>query len=194
MAKQYVTVARAQQNKALSNVSSAILTDLIGAASAMIAKYCDNDFTQQSYTDVLDGNGLPVIQLRQVGLTALTSVTIQENTTSTSIATGSFTSDASTGRIGFAESNTSSFTYFPRGYQNITIVYTAGQATVPEDVQEATVQAVYALYQNNASQNNPNVTKEKMGEYSRELRDTNTTMALTQTVKDLLFGHVRFEV
>jgi len=190
----YVTVARAQQNKYLAQVSSTILTERIKAASAMIAKYCDNDFTNQAYTDVLDGLGLPVIQLGQVGLSVLTSVNIQEGTTDNSIAVGSFTSDASTGRLGFAESNTSSFYVFPRGYQNITVVYTAGETHIPEDVQEATVQLTYNLSVPNDSKVSPSVKSLKMGEYSEALNDTTTTIALNQSVKDLLFGHIRFEV
>jgi len=191
---QYVTVARAQQNKALSNVSSAVLTDLIQAASAMVARYCDNDFTQQSYTDVLDGNGLDVIPLRQVGITAITSVTITEGATSTSLDTSNFAYEAGTGILGFAEDSTATYAWFPKGFQNVTVVYTAGEDEVPQDIQEATVQITYAMYAANASNVSPDKQQERMGEYSVTYRDASVHSVLSQAGVDLLAGHKRYEV
>ena len=194
MARQYVTVARAQQNKYLANVSTSILENRIKAASELVYRYCDNDFTVNTYTDVLDGNGLDWIQLRQVHITSLTSCSIVSGNTTDTIDTSDLSYDPGTGRVGFAEGNSASTNIFYKGFQNVTIVYGAGEDPIPEDVQEATVQIVYALSENNDSEQSPAITEEQMGEYKWKRGGTGQSTAIPQTAKDLLLGHVRFEV
>jgi len=57
----------------------------------------------------------------------------------------------------------------PRGSLNIRIDYTAGYATIPQDVQEACVQIILAMYQQGLV--NQAVKSERIGEYDYTLKD-----------------------
>jgi hypothetical protein len=57
-----------------------------------------------------------------------------------------------------------SFVPFVRGYQNFRVIYSAGYATIPEEIQQAVAEIASSVYQNMAT--NPNLQSENLGGYS----------------------------
>ena len=160
---QYVTLERAKLNPSLANVDDSLLTILIKSASAVVYKYCNNDFTAQTYTDTVNGKGLSFLYLHNMYQDALVSVKqrVSGSASFAEIDKTLITIDSTTGMlyyIGNADA-------FERGLQNYEVSYTVTQA-VPEDVQEAVVQMMYATNASNNSTLNPELKSEKMGEHS----------------------------
>jgi hypothetical protein len=194
-----ITLARAQQNAALANVNTTELQDLIDAASAYIERYCDRKFTAGSTTEKIDGNDLDYIFVKNSYITALTSLTITESDgTETSVAPGNLGFDANRDncRIWFDEDNGSAFWWFPKGYQNITVTYSYGYSTIPEDLQEACVQMVVNMYSMNSSASDPNLISESLGEYSYTKGSTLTDPTkkeglLTPQIRQILDSYCR---
>lgn len=104
-----------------------LLQTLITAASVAIANYISRDIVSQSYTDVLDGTNGRVMVLPNSPITAIASVTIDGKT----IPAGSVTTP------GFYFTPTKIILngyYFSKGYGNVVITYTAGFASIPQDI------------------------------------------------------------
>lgn len=119
--------------------TDAILTQLANAVSADCARYCAREFLEQVHTDELyDGDGTPVLRLRQYPVSAVASLV------------------SDTGGVALTEGPDKDFVwyqnglvkliwgYFPRGLQNVTVTYTAGyqQTALPYDLKMAVLQAV----------------------------------------------------
>jgi len=183
------TVARAKRHASLSGVNSTLLENLLSAAGRIIEDYCGREFESGSHTERHTGDGTAQVWLRHFPITALTSVTITDgNGTDYSIDTGEFDYDASTregdGRLWFypwVEGTSRDYNVFPTGQtKNVSIVYTAGFSTMPDDIQEACIKIALALYGQGAT-SKPGVTSFKMGEYS-ETRGTGSTKAEIDTL------------
>jgi hypothetical protein len=119
------------------NADESLLQSMVTAVSAEIATYCERGFTSQSYTEVRNGNGQDAMSLlnppcTSVGSLAINTVAIQP--APDAISSGySFDSERIYVR-GFPGSGPSSAFNFGRivfepGFQNVTIVYTAGYFT-----------------------------------------------------------------
>ena len=80
--------------------------------------------------------------------------------------------------------------HFPRGRLNIRIDYTAGFATIPQAIQEASVQLVLDLY--NAGLVNNTLKKATLGTGSFELQEQSTTAVLSGKVSMLLSPYVDY--
>ena len=145
-----INAARAAMIPSLIDIDAAYLTVLISAASNLVIKHCRRDFVSTVYTDeVYDGDGTYVLLLRQFPVTALTSVkTVESDGNEETCLTAQFRVDYDIGEIRHIPECTCAYTYFPAGYRNIKVSYTAGFAVVPEDVQEATAQTIAWLYAN----------------------------------------------
>lgn len=106
-----------------------LLQRLLTAASIAIANYINRDIVSQSYTDVIDGTGGRVMVLPNYPISAVASVTIDGNI----IPVGSVT----TSGFYFTKSAVILNGYsFCRGYGNVSITYTAGFATIPQDLEQ----------------------------------------------------------
>jgi len=199
-----ITLARARQNAALTDVSDADLTTLINAASAYVERYCDRKFEAATATsEKLDGNDLDYIHVKNNYVTGVTSCTITEGDgTETEIGAGNLGFDNQTDncRIFFDEDNASPFAFFPWGYQNITITYTYGYDSVPDDVQEACAQMVKNIYSQSSSSRDPALQSERLGEYQYTIRGDMGSASggsnggggiLTAQVEQLLASYVR---
>ena len=170
-----ITLARARQNGALANVSDADLQVLIDAASTYIELYCDRKFESSTATsEKHDGNDLDYIFLKNNYVSSVTALTITEGDgTETTIDPTNVGIDNSTDncRLYFDEDNSSSFAFFPRGFQNITVTYQYGYSIIPADVQEACVQMVKNAYSQNTGGYNPAFSSERLGDYSYTLNN-----------------------
>lgn len=182
-----ITVARAQAAEQLTSVASTRLTSLIASASAAIERHCNRRFVSQSFTETHDGDGASELILEHFPLISLTSVTIiEDDGTEVAIAATEFRTKAGVGLIRFKPDSTAAYRWFPEGFQNVRIVQTAGFASVPEDVQEACVLLVAALYA--GERKDAGVSSEKLGDYSVTLRDL-AAGTMPENVKSLLSSY-----
>lgn len=119
----------------------AVLQDLITAASAAVETYTARKFTQDSYTELYDGTGLPHLVLRQAPVASVTSVKLDGQ----ELPADDY---AVYGQTGVLRRKTG---YWPEGVQNIEVSYTAGYASVPPDVEQAAILLVAAWYKTDIS-------------------------------------------
>ena len=161
-----IVLARAQQLPTLASVNAAYLANLISAASTAIERYCKRVFGSAAYvSEVYDGNGSTAMFLLNFPITALTSVVVLESDgTTTTLAGTGFDIDAGIGEIRFERDCSTDYCYFPSGFQNLQVNYTAGFATIPADLQEACAQYCAWLYAGSAVM--AGVQSEKLGDYA----------------------------
>jgi hypothetical protein len=123
----------------------ALLSRLITAESSVILKFIGGNIAEQPYTEVRDGaegKGLYEMQLRNVPVNAVASLTINGNAIPAS-------ADGGIGAPGYAfdDSRIRLCGYqFARGRGNVVVSYTAGYATTPPDIEEACIELVALRY------------------------------------------------
>ncbi len=160
-----VLVARAQQAPQLAAVNATLLASLIAAGSAAFERWTHRRFALASYVEVRNGEGLDSIILNRYPVVSLTSVTIKDDDDVETIIAGTeFRVEADTGIVRFKPSSTADYSTFPKGFQNVSIIYSAGCADIPEDVQEAVVQIVAWLLSGDTA--DPAMSAETLGDYS----------------------------
>jgi len=147
----------------------------ITSASSAVESFCRRTFASTAHTETRDGTGLDHIYLWETPITALTSVTITDTSDGSedSISTDEFQYDEDTGKLRFkpwTDGASRVWDYFPSGFQNLSIAYTAGYSTIPEVVQEATAQlaAAYA----NTGNRDASMQSESIGGYSYTIAAT----------------------
>lgn len=124
----------------LDTDADALLQRMIDAASATIERFCGRTFLQATYTEVRDGSGQNRMTVRHIPLTAVASVTVNDKPVSAR-------PSASGNGFVFDEYGVKLTGYtFTDGYQNVVIQYTAGFATVPDDVEMACCELVSLKY------------------------------------------------
>lgn len=193
-----VSVARAKRKKALANQSNDLLGDLLGAASDAAEQWCDRVFASAARTEVHNGNGTRDLFVKAIPITAITSITVTDangDTESLDVAAGTpdVVYEANSGRISFGPHNSSSFDEWPDDFpQNISVVYTAGYATIPDDVQEAVVLIAVQMMKQAGTYSNPAYTQERMGEHSYTRVGADEPL-ITPAVEALLGKYRRLE-
>jgi len=160
-----ITVARAQQHPQLTTVDETILGVYVAAASAAVVTWCSREFAQDTFTETYDGDGTNEIVLDQFPVESITSCTItDDDDTDYDIDADEFRIDTAAAIVRFKPSSTADYNYFPSGFRNVQFVYTAGYATVPEDVQSAVAQVAAGLY--GTDSRDGSVASETMGDYA----------------------------
>lgn len=168
---QLITFEDARIALALDSLTSeqrTLLDSLITNASAAIESYCRRVFASASYTELHDGDGLRRIQtLDQFPVSVVTTLHDDPNReygSGTLIDAVNYVTDLAEGIIKLDLG-----LRFARGVQNIQIVYTAGFAAIPDDLQQATIRLVAAWW--HKSTRDPNVKSEKLMSWSATYRD-----------------------
>jgi len=132
------------------------LTTLVSAADAFVKRYCGRSFESGPYTQVYNGTGDESLQLTEYPVTSITSVTQKFTDGTTSVLdsdTYRFESVTGllyrtfTGRGRYVRQDSTSWRndtepaqrfgnayIWSKGYQNYTIVYVGGYATIPDDL------------------------------------------------------------
>jgi len=189
-----ITVARAKQTNELNQVDTLLLQQLIPAASNAIIKYCHREFVEEVLVDEkYDGLGTPELFMKKFPVTTLTEVKIRElGGTEQDIPTSEILIYEDEGKLMFdpLANTTTIYCHFPRGLQNILVSYTAGYATVPEDIQEACVQVITNMYSYTSSTKNPALKSESLGMYSYSRDSKADQVIFTNSVKMLLSGYI----
>ncbi len=122
------------------NADEAMLGRLITAASAYIQTWCDRQFAQQTYSEVRDGTGAIRMAFAQTPVTAVASVTIggQAIPPGDAVATPGFYFTPTLLMLNGYE--------FCRGFGNVSLVYTAGFAATPPEIEQACIELAAFRY------------------------------------------------
>ena len=164
--------------------SDALISRLISSSSRSICNYLNrNDLHSQSYSEAYSGTGTSRLCPVNYPITAVASVAIDGMSVS---AASSFTA------AGYRFSDTviilNGGQKFTRGIENVEIVYTAGYATIPEDIVQACVMMIATQYQSQGA--GYAVSSESVpGVYSASY--SNTVGSVPDSVKSLLRNYVR---
>lgn len=122
------------------SATDATLTRLISAVSAQIKQFLSYDVLTGSYDETYSGRGATRMMLRQMPVTAVSSLQIdgQAIPASTSPTQAGFVfDDISIALRGYT---------FCRGVQNVAISYTAGWATTPLDIEQAALEWIKVMW------------------------------------------------
>jgi uncharacterized phiE125 gp8 family phage protein len=163
----------------------ALVEIYINAASEEIERECDRSFKSQSHTETRHGRKQNILLLKQWPVTAIASLRIDNDSTFTAPSTLIDSSDYRIGDDG--NSLVLLNQVFPNGYSNIQVVYTAGYATVPADLQHACLWMVSWFRQMRDSGD--------IGRESKSKGDETVTMLQTapQYVKDAINRYKKSE-
>ncbi|MDA8230350.1 MAG: hypothetical protein M0006_03335 [Magnetospirillum sp.] len=118
----------------------ALLTRLITAASGFISRWCGRQFASQNVVDTFNGTGGVAQPLRQYPVSAVASVSVDGQ---------SIPPSPGVPQAGFLFTDTMvslSGYRFNRGIANVTIAYTAGYATIPDELEQACIELVAFRY------------------------------------------------
>ena len=163
-------------NNASASTDTALINSLIDEADAAIARFCncfddegDPTLESASRTELHDGDEGEFIVLRCHPVTSITTVkTVDTAGTKTTVDSTNYHTDLRSGRIrlvgsglvlagGKADGFSGGDDWpaynryrdgWPRGFQNLEVVYTAGYATVPADLEGVATDVVCDLFLN----------------------------------------------
>ena len=118
---------------------------LIDVVSTHVEEFCDRVFAQATYTETQDGTSQAELLLEHYPVTSITSLhidSLREFDAGSLVDVDEYTViDDNTLRLHDG--------HFPRGSQNVQVVYTAGYATIPSAVQYATLMIIEQLFRAN---------------------------------------------
>lgn len=157
----------------------------IDAASQKIETYCDRKFNSQSFTDYFHGRKQNIIMPKQFPIISVTELRVQAerdwaDATGLIAATDYFVSDSD---------NTIIYEgFFPNGFGNIRLIYTAGYATIPSDLELACVWLAEWFYYHK--------TKADMGRTSVSKGDENLGVLanMPPMIQEMLIDYKRTEM
>lgn len=192
-----------RQLATLRALDASYLTGLLNAASTRCERYCRRSFASVEAAEVYNGDGTNSLMLRRIPVTAVKELVISLPASETVTYTGTqLLIDSRTGeiRVKAEQVQTSQYYCFPRAFQNISVTYTAGFATIPSDLQEACRHMVQWLH--TELTRNPAIKQERLGDYTvtyadpRMARSTDNAGAqdLPAVVKQLLSSYVLVQV
>lgn len=153
------------------NTDSSLISRLIDEVDHAIGRACNRidsagqqTFQSAERTEKYDGNGQPVLVLRNAPVSAVSSVSLVDSSgTATALESTAYTVDLVNGRLLWNGAGGSWFQLgydnpaqlgargrvgWPTGFQNIQVVYTGGYATVPHDLQGLSTDIVVEGYLN----------------------------------------------
>jgi len=163
-----------QWNSITAIGDDALLTRLITSVSTFIRTWLNRQLDSAVYTESYDGLGGTRLSVANHPITAVASVTIDNLVVplSTSPTVAGFTFDAYgiLLRQGYR---------FVRGQANVSVVYTAGYATIPEEIEQAAVELVTLRY---VERRRPGVSSQSVGGENLSYRDVD----MTDSIKTLL--------
>ena len=167
-----VTVDRAGMHPAAARLDATALGKWLEAASDWVKLYCGRTFTATLQAEVHDGDGTSVLYVHELPIVSLVDIKILEDDGDTeTLDDEDFRYNAQTGEIRFQPDPDGDYSYFPRGFRNVTVDYNSGYAAVPEAVQEAVIEIALQVCAAGANPNDPSLASEKLGSYSYSIRE-----------------------
>lgn len=152
-----------------SKLDSGEQAALITQASDAVEGWCQRVFAVTTYTELLSGANLPRVWLSHRPVVSITSVTVNGDAIDNSTGVG-WQFDPDTGELlrGWNQDNRRFNPWFPSGFRNITVVYSAGFSPIPPRVKRATILTVKNLAEAMRTSVGP-IQSEKIGDYQYTL-------------------------
>jgi hypothetical protein len=139
-----------------------LLQRLLSAGSKGIQNWLNRTIASAAYTDTRNGTGHRTLLLSNYPVTAVTSVTV--DTIVIPQATSPLVAGWLFDQFGLYLNGYS----FTKGFQNVVVVYTAGYAAVPTDLEEACIEWVANKYKE----------KDRLGQVSKNLAGEIVTFSI----------------
>lgn len=173
------------------NLSLYRQTSLLSTASRKILNFCRREhFVQQTLDEFYNGQNHPRIWLRHKPIVSVMSVKVNgvalDNTYGD---TWCFDSKKGSLIRGTNLMEMRFNPWFPRGTQNVEVVYWAGFPEVPPDIVEATVQ--YVRYLSEQIKITGIFSEEDIGDYSYKLNTAASSMTLPKHIANLCADYVQ---
>lgn len=132
------TLANVKAWLAMTNftASDELLKRLISACSAHIQSWLNRIIAEQDYVETRDGTGQSVLLMKQLPVRYVSKVVV--NGLSVPARTDG-------GGYGYSHDERSvalTGAVFPRGYNNVTVTYTAGYCHIPYDIEQAAIDTI----------------------------------------------------
>lgn len=162
------------------------LTLFLEAGSKWVENYCQRVFSETTYTEIHHGNGSNLITTRQWPINSVTELRISESqdwtNTNTLVDTADYGTDVDkTGIWLFSQ-------MLPTAYNSVRVIYVAGYATIPYDLQLANILASEWIYKVQNRGDSGRTSVGKQGENASMLTD------IPPVVKTLLQPYKRYEL
>ena len=194
----YTTKARAKRKAVFSAISNDIVTDFLASAERWAERFCDRLLGSASRTEVYNGDGTDTLFLKQVPVSSITSITITDaNGDSEALSTSNpdYVFEPANGRVQFGPDNGSSYAVFPASFiQNVSVVYTGGESTIDDDIQEGIILKAAADYASTSLFMKGGVGKQTIGGASMERITEAEIAAMITRAENLLWPFKRLEV
>ena len=144
--------------KISASSEDSVIEDFINRASIWANDYTGRRLKSRSNSDVYDGDGSDILLLRDYPVNAVTSFQIVDEPVPL-IIYEDFSLNAENGII-----KTKNWRMITKGFQNVTITYTAGYSTPPETLKEAVLLYVGHLYRRQYADQKFGVQSETVGD------------------------------
>ena len=129
-------------------ISDPLLSSIITRVSGFIEAWLNRTIAKASYTETHNGNGGNILTFNNYPVTAVSSVTVDGIAVLArpplgAGSSGVYTFNGAPGGYVFDDANLMfSGGAFCRGFQNVTVAYTAGYATVPPAIEQAAIDTI----------------------------------------------------
>ena len=170
----WLTIERLRELPPLGGTDEPYLANLAAAACGAVEEYCKRRFAMESYDQERhDGTGEESLFLRNFPVVSVeAAIVLLADGGSMELAPPDLEINRSTGELRIAAGP--GYMSFQKGFQNVTVSYTAGFQVVPEPVVEAAAQLAAWLQESAFS--HEGLAAERIGDYSRTLRGATSAM------------------
>jgi hypothetical protein len=164
-----------------ATTDDATLTRLISAASTLVQNYLNRTIAATEYEETHNGNGRQILMLSNAPIVSVQSLMIG------TAAIAAFASSGNNTGYWFDQNGSGLHLAgycFEHGIQNVNIAYTAGYATTPLDIEQATIELIALRYRE----------RDRIGQISKGLAGETTTFTqadMTQSIKTQLAPYRR---
>jgi hypothetical protein len=155
---------------AFPTTDDALLTRLVTAASQYIQTWLSRQIAPSDYLEVRDGTGGRRLQFGCFPVSAVQSLTIDDQVIPTA-------ASSTTDGYSFSTTQLSLRGYrFNRGLQNVVVVYTAGYSTTPSEIAQARIELVALRYRE----------RTRIGEISKSMGGAETVSYSQKDLSDAI--------
>ncbi|MGR3311206.1 MAG: head-tail connector protein [Candidatus Brocadiales bacterium] len=124
------------------STDDAFIENLTDRVTNFVQKYCNRNFTRSSYDEYYDGNGSGYLFLPDYPIVSVTLLEIDDIVK----ASADYAIYTDTGMVRLKNGK------FNDGILNVHMIYTAGYATVPKDLEQACTEIVAMKYYNRGTE------------------------------------------
>ncbi len=171
-----VSLSEMQSYLGLSDADD-LLTEINTRVSAAVRAYCGRPFEGTDYAEYHDGEGHDTVFLRRAPVNSIAGLSVGTS----GVLSEDYVFYPEAAMIRMASGT------FPSGKRNVLVNYNAGDATVPEDVKQAALDWIKAVYDARGITAASTISSERTGDYAVTYRDdASSAAAMPGSVRDIL--------